>query len=174
MIIDCHGHYTTSPPQHEAWRAQQIAALKDGGHDDIRFVLRRFTRAEHCRRVRPWFVVEVAIANVQVDVHSLSPPFLTKCCRLSGKVGVGRADGLFGFVRADLDELVRIVPLSSSVSDHRTAALSPELYGTPLHPHSRTSSGEGHDSVVLMAPQHAGDHPFRRGIRNIECSKVLR
>ncbi|SAK60123.1 amidohydrolase 2 [Caballeronia temeraria] len=30
MIIDCHGHYTTSPPQHEAWRAQQIAALKDG------------------------------------------------------------------------------------------------------------------------------------------------
>ena len=31
MIIDCHGHYTTSPPQHEAWRAQQIAALKNGG-----------------------------------------------------------------------------------------------------------------------------------------------
>lgn len=30
MIIDCHGHYTTSPPQHEAWRAKQIAALKDG------------------------------------------------------------------------------------------------------------------------------------------------
>ena len=30
MIIDCHGHYTTSPPQHEAWRVQQIAALKDG------------------------------------------------------------------------------------------------------------------------------------------------
>src|SRR5260370_29246918 len=31
MIIDCHGHYTTSPPQHEAWRAEQIAALKNGG-----------------------------------------------------------------------------------------------------------------------------------------------
>ncbi|MGV0129436.1 amidohydrolase family protein [Burkholderia gladioli] len=30
MIIDCHGHYTTSPPQHEAWRAKQIAALRDG------------------------------------------------------------------------------------------------------------------------------------------------
>jgi 4-oxalmesaconate hydratase len=30
MIIDCHGHYTTSPPAHEAWRSQQIAALKDG------------------------------------------------------------------------------------------------------------------------------------------------
>jgi 4-oxalmesaconate hydratase len=30
MIIDCHGHYTTSPPQHEAWRDKQIAALKDG------------------------------------------------------------------------------------------------------------------------------------------------
>ncbi|AYQ89209.1 amidohydrolase family protein [Burkholderia gladioli] len=30
MIIDCHGHYTTSPPQHEAWRAKQIAALSDG------------------------------------------------------------------------------------------------------------------------------------------------
>jgi len=30
MIIDCHGHYTTSPAQHEAWRNQQIAALKDG------------------------------------------------------------------------------------------------------------------------------------------------
>ena len=27
MIIDCHGHYTTSPPALEAWRKQQIAAL---------------------------------------------------------------------------------------------------------------------------------------------------
>ncbi len=24
MIIDCHGHYTTSPPQHEGWRKEQI------------------------------------------------------------------------------------------------------------------------------------------------------
>ena len=24
MIIDCHGHYTTAPAQHEAWRRQQI------------------------------------------------------------------------------------------------------------------------------------------------------
>jgi 4-oxalmesaconate hydratase len=30
MIIDCHGHYTTSPPAHEAWRTQQIAARRDG------------------------------------------------------------------------------------------------------------------------------------------------
>lgn len=26
MIIDCHGHYTTSPPEHEGWRSQQVAA----------------------------------------------------------------------------------------------------------------------------------------------------
>jgi 4-oxalmesaconate hydratase len=26
MIIDCHGHYTTAPPQHEKWRQDQIAA----------------------------------------------------------------------------------------------------------------------------------------------------
>ncbi|MBV9734416.1 MAG: amidohydrolase [Acidisphaera sp.] len=26
MIIDCHGHYTTSPREHEAWRAEQVAA----------------------------------------------------------------------------------------------------------------------------------------------------
>ena len=26
MIIDCHGHYTTSPPPHEAWRKQQVAS----------------------------------------------------------------------------------------------------------------------------------------------------
>lgn len=25
MIIDCHGHYTTSPPEHEAWRRAQVA-----------------------------------------------------------------------------------------------------------------------------------------------------
>lgn len=31
MIIDCHGHYTTSPPEHAAWRTAQVAALKDGG-----------------------------------------------------------------------------------------------------------------------------------------------
>ncbi|HET9146925.1 MAG TPA: amidohydrolase family protein [Acetobacteraceae bacterium] len=30
MIIDCHGHYTTSPPEHEAWRRAQIAALREG------------------------------------------------------------------------------------------------------------------------------------------------
>ena len=30
MIIDCHGHYTTSPKQHEGWREQQVAAHKDG------------------------------------------------------------------------------------------------------------------------------------------------
>jgi 4-oxalmesaconate hydratase len=29
MIIDCHGHYTTSPPEHEAWRRQQVAAKGD-------------------------------------------------------------------------------------------------------------------------------------------------
>ena len=31
MIIDCHGHYTTSPPEHEAWRAAQIDDVKAGG-----------------------------------------------------------------------------------------------------------------------------------------------
>src|SRR2546430_5055059 len=30
MIIDCHGHYTTSPRQHEGWRAQQIEAHTAG------------------------------------------------------------------------------------------------------------------------------------------------
>lgn len=30
MIIDCHGHYTTSLPEHEAWRTAQAAAVKDG------------------------------------------------------------------------------------------------------------------------------------------------
>ena len=30
MIIDCHGHYTTSPRQHEAWRSEQIAAHAEG------------------------------------------------------------------------------------------------------------------------------------------------
>jgi 4-oxalmesaconate hydratase len=29
LIIDIHGHYTTAPPALEAWRNQQIAALKD-------------------------------------------------------------------------------------------------------------------------------------------------
>ncbi len=30
MIIDCHGHYTTSPPAHEAWRKAQVAAIREG------------------------------------------------------------------------------------------------------------------------------------------------
>jgi len=30
MIIDCHGHYTTAPPQHELWRKQQIEAFEAG------------------------------------------------------------------------------------------------------------------------------------------------
>jgi len=28
LIIDCHGHYTTAPPQHDAWREMQKAAFK--------------------------------------------------------------------------------------------------------------------------------------------------
>ncbi len=31
MIIDCHGHYTTAPPQHEQWRHQQIEAHSKSG-----------------------------------------------------------------------------------------------------------------------------------------------
>jgi len=30
MIIDCHGHYTTSPAPHNKWRDDQLAALKAG------------------------------------------------------------------------------------------------------------------------------------------------
>jgi 4-oxalmesaconate hydratase len=30
MIIDCHGHYTTAPRQHEGWRNEQIEAHKGG------------------------------------------------------------------------------------------------------------------------------------------------
>ena len=29
MIIDCHGHYTTTPPQVETYRNQQRASLAD-------------------------------------------------------------------------------------------------------------------------------------------------
>jgi 4-oxalmesaconate hydratase len=32
MIIDCHGHYTTAPPELEAYRQRQIAALADPSH----------------------------------------------------------------------------------------------------------------------------------------------
>ena len=31
MIIDCHGHYTTSPAQHQTWREAQLAAFASGG-----------------------------------------------------------------------------------------------------------------------------------------------
>jgi 4-oxalmesaconate hydratase len=34
MIIDCHGHYTTAPKAHDAWRDQQKAAFKAGGDVD--------------------------------------------------------------------------------------------------------------------------------------------
>ncbi len=30
LIIDCHGHYTTAPPAHDAWRAAQVAAWTAG------------------------------------------------------------------------------------------------------------------------------------------------
>ncbi len=30
MIIDCHGHYTTAPAAHDAWREAQIAAFEAG------------------------------------------------------------------------------------------------------------------------------------------------
>ena len=30
MIIDCHGHYTTAPAAHTAWREEQVAAWEAG------------------------------------------------------------------------------------------------------------------------------------------------
>lgn len=33
MIIDCHGHYTTTPPQHEAWRQAQLDAKGSPGSE---------------------------------------------------------------------------------------------------------------------------------------------
>ncbi|MEO7787863.1 MAG: amidohydrolase family protein [Sphingomicrobium sp.] len=30
LIIDCHGHYTTAPPQHDAWRKAQLEAWTAG------------------------------------------------------------------------------------------------------------------------------------------------
>ena len=30
LIIDCHGHYTTAPAAHNAWREEQEAAFKAG------------------------------------------------------------------------------------------------------------------------------------------------
>jgi 4-oxalmesaconate hydratase len=30
MIIDCHGHYTTAPPQHDAWRQAQLENFAEG------------------------------------------------------------------------------------------------------------------------------------------------
>ena len=30
MIIDCHGHYTTAPPQHDRWRKSQLEAFREG------------------------------------------------------------------------------------------------------------------------------------------------
>ena len=34
MIIDCHGHYTTAPGPHDAWRDAQTKAFKAGGDVD--------------------------------------------------------------------------------------------------------------------------------------------
>lgn len=34
MIIDCHGHYTTAPVAHTAWRETQMAAFRSGGDVD--------------------------------------------------------------------------------------------------------------------------------------------
>jgi len=48
MIIDCHGHYTTAPPAHDAWRKAQLAAHVAGeaappypaiSDDDIRVTI---------------------------------------------------------------------------------------------------------------------------------------
>lgn len=35
MIIDCHGHFTTAPPAHDAFRAAQHTYLKDGGEPPL-------------------------------------------------------------------------------------------------------------------------------------------
>lgn len=36
MIIDCHGHYTTAPKQHEEWRRRQLEAFEAGSKSPSR------------------------------------------------------------------------------------------------------------------------------------------
>lgn len=37
MIIDCHGHYTTAPVQHDVWRSAQTSAYKAGDDFDLAY-----------------------------------------------------------------------------------------------------------------------------------------
>ena len=39
MVIDCHGHYTTSPPQLATFRERQIEALADAGNARVKRAL---------------------------------------------------------------------------------------------------------------------------------------
>src|SRR5690348_17188406 len=39
MIIDCHGHYTTAPKELEAYRKNQLEALKDPAHVPVKGTL---------------------------------------------------------------------------------------------------------------------------------------
>src|ERR1700761_4115938 len=34
MVIDCHGHYTTTPPEHQAFRDAQLARLADSSRPE--------------------------------------------------------------------------------------------------------------------------------------------
>ena len=51
MIIDCHGHYTTAPAAHTAWREQQVAAWEAGG--GCPFASRSAFAVARCQTERP-------------------------------------------------------------------------------------------------------------------------
>ena len=68
MIIDCHGHYTNAPHQHQTWRELQIQALQDG-----------FTAPEYPKISDDELMRSVADAQIQLlkdrctDLMLLSP-----------------------------------------------------------------------------------------------------
>ena len=75
MIIDCHGHYTTSPASHQAWREEQLAAFASGLTHDLSLheLARRRLVLEDAVHAHPWLSL-AAYVGVYTLVVALSLP----------------------------------------------------------------------------------------------------
>jgi 4-oxalmesaconate hydratase len=118
MIIDCHGHYTTAPPEHEAWRGAQIDADHEGSPDPVRPVFSD-------DRIRE--TIEQNQLRVQrgrgIDATIFSPRAASMGHHLAGAAANGR------WSRASNDLIQRVCNLFPD--DFVGVAQLPQAPGTP-------------------------------------------
>ncbi|MFD7898846.1 amidohydrolase family protein [Streptomyces sp. NPDC059743] len=143
MIIDCHGHYTTTPPQHQRFRDAQLARLRDAalplpvpaaiGDDEIRESVEN--NQLKVLRARGGDLLLFSPKASGMEHHVPDPATARTWARVSNDL-VHRVVGLFPQHFAGVCQLPQVPegPLDDSVAELRRCVTELGFVGCNLNP----------------------------------------